>query len=123
MSFESGEFNQEQADTGAAEQYDPWLCCRDCGKRVTRETWLVVRAGNAAHRFRNPAGEDFHLRCFSEAPGATAIGEASDFFSWFPGYVWQMALCTGCQTHLGWRYLGDAGTFWGLITDKLASSE
>ena len=24
--------------------------------------------------------------------------------SWFPGYAWQIAGCSRCHTHLGWRY-------------------
>lgn len=123
MSFEHGDFQQADPDTDAVDQCEPWLCCRDCGHRITKEAWLVVRAGNVAHRFRNPAGQAFHLRCFGNAPGATPTGPTSDFFTWFPGYAWQMALCGDCRTHLGWRYGSDSATFWGLITDKLASSE
>lgn len=29
---------------------------------------------------------------------------ASTEFSWFPGYAWQIANCTVCLAHIGWRF-------------------
>jgi cereblon len=45
--------------------------------------------------------------------------------SWFPGYSWQIAFCSTCSEHLGWKFqrvdgkddndLPDRpGSFWGL---------
>ncbi|CAL1145905.1 unnamed protein product [Cladocopium goreaui] len=63
---------------------------------------------------------------FSRAGGAVAEGrEYDDGTTWFPGWIWRMAICRRCGTHLGWRFesrswnrsggRGDASLFWGLI--------
>eukprot|EP00913_Durusdinium_trenchii_P029149 g27327.t1 len=63
---------------------------------------------------------------FSRAGGAVAEGrEYDDGTTWFPGWIWRMAICRTCGTHIGWRFesrswnksggRGDASLFWGLI--------
>lgn len=32
-------------------------------------------------------------------------GRPSIEFSWFPGYSWQITLCSACHHHLGWKFL------------------
>jgi hypothetical protein len=75
-------------------------------------------SGSHRHTFCNPAGLVFEVGCFAEAPGCVAIGEASEFFSWFPGYAWRVGICRGCTAHLGWSY-GEGPDFWGLVLDRL----
>jgi hypothetical protein len=95
------------------------IVCRRCGHAVTREEARVSRGGAHVHTRINPGGWVFELGCFAEAPGCRAEGPATTAFTWFPGYAWAIALCAGCGTHLGWRYSGEGGTFFGLILDRL----
>ncbi|CAK9086447.1 unnamed protein product [Durusdinium trenchii] len=71
-------------------------------------------------------GCTFDIGQFSRAGGAVAEGrEYDDGTTWFPGWIWRMAICRTCGTHIGWRFesrswnksggRGDASLFWGLI--------
>ncbi|CAE7170546.1 NMRAL1 [Symbiodinium pilosum] len=71
-------------------------------------------------------GCTFDIGQFSRAGGAVAEGrEYDDGTTWFKGWIWRMAICRNCGTHLGWRFesrswnksggRGDAALFWGLI--------
>lgn len=31
--------------------------------------------------------------------------KGSKDFSWFPGYAWQIAVCNGCNSHVGWKFV------------------
>ena len=77
-------------------------------------------------RHTNPYGCTFDIGQFSRAGGAVAEGrEYDDGTTWFPGWIWRMAICRSCGTHIGWRFesrswnrsggRGDAKLFWGLI--------
>ncbi|XP_055587848.1 protein cereblon-like [Uranotaenia lowii] len=33
------------------------------------------------------------------------VDRPSTEFSWFPGYSWQITLCTNCRQHLGWKFV------------------
>jgi hypothetical protein len=98
------------------------LRCAHCSHVVAPIAARVEMNGAHRHTFCNPAGHVFDLGCFTEAPGCTAIGEASEFFSWFPGYAWRVGVCRGCTAHLGWAY-GGRPDFWGLIVDRLLECE
>jgi hypothetical protein len=74
--------------------------------------------GRHLHAFFNPAGIAFEIRCFRQAPGAAPQGEPSAEFTWFSGYRWQIALCTTCQSHLGWLFT-NGSVFYGLIATRL----
>jgi hypothetical protein len=97
------------------------LCCAHCGRPITREDQRIPIQGRYEHAFRNPHGIFFHIGCFETAPGCEPLGEATEEWTWFPGYSWQVALCMGCGTHLGWRYRSRTGDlFHGLILDRLS---
>lgn len=68
----------------------------------------------------NPAGIVYRIGCFREAPGCAEVGGESAYWSWFPGYTWQIVVCAACTEHLGWRFRADDSTFWGLILARLA---
>lgn len=103
-------------ETGPAQAPDDTLYCAVCGAPVTRTRWATSRRDAHEHVVFNPTGHLFRLRCFSQAPGAYPVGPPSDHFTWFPGHDWQVALCLGCDRHLGWKYLSarDYLGFWGL---------
>lgn len=46
-------------------------------------------------------------------------GQPTDEFTWFPGYLWMLCYCSGCDKHLGWKYIAAISTmvpkwFYGL---------
>jgi hypothetical protein len=97
--------------------------CARCGHTLALERDRTAPDGKHAHTFVNPSGFEFTIRCFREAAGCEEWGEASSFWSWFPGHAWQVALCGACKTHVGWSFAplaGEARGFFGLIVDHLA---
>ncbi len=115
---------QLAAEEKAASEQRPEqvLCCARCSKPITREDQRIAVQDRHEHVFLNPTGLIFRIGCFATAPGCVSIGPATLEHTWFPGYRWQIALCAGCGEHLGWRYRGDADSFYGLILKRLASA-
>ena len=81
-------------------------------------------SGGHSHTFANPHGFLFHApACFAVAPGCDVISDATAEYSWFPGYAWQVAVCRGCGTHLGWLFRSTDSRFHALIVDRLAETD
>jgi hypothetical protein len=99
------------------------LACAGCLQPVTTSAARIEVGGCHEHRFTNPAGFQFHIGCFSTAAGCAASGEPSTFFTWFPGYAWQVETCARCRAHLGWLFASAAQRFHGLILDRLLEQE
>ena len=79
--------------------------CRACARALAaRGARAPLPDGRDRGTFSNPAGHSFELLAFSEAPGAIAVTPPSTAFAWFAGYAWQVALCRGCEGHVGWRF-------------------
>lgn len=95
------------------------LRCRQCGREVARPDDATEQQGGHEHIFVNPHGHDFRIRLYTRAAGAVAVGPATAFYSWFPGFPWRVLACGGCGAHLGWSY-GVPEAFVGLIVDRLA---
>lgn len=93
--------------------------CAECGHVLTKSEHRFTMNGRHEHVFTNPHGYVFHISCFRTAPGAGAVGGESDEWAWFSGWNWQTAICRGCLTHIGWRFLQGEDEFWGLIAAKL----
>jgi hypothetical protein len=106
-----------EAETGGV------LVCRACRSRITRRDLGMEINGRHRHVFFNPQGLVFELGCFASARNLMPAGPETDEFTWFPGYRWQVVLCTGCSTQLGWRYVGEQGGFFGLILKALLEEE
>ncbi len=105
----------EQLIRSAAERR---LLCRLCGSPITRDENRISIEGRHVHRRINPAGFEFELGCFDEAPGAVVAGRPTAEFSWFAGTTWAYSLCRRCGAHLGWFFEG--GTrFHGLVLNRL----
>jgi hypothetical protein len=97
-----------------------WIVCRQCLQRLTRPSERTSINGSHRHTFANPSGLVFEIGCFMMVRGCSFIGPPSYEFPWFAGHSWQIAICSSCQTHLGWLFQGQAGTqFCGLILDRL----
>ena len=101
---------------------DDDIFCAACGHAVTKGRWRISMNGDHEHTVFNPAGRVFCVLCFSDAPGTAAIGEPSGEFTWFKGFDWRIALCLGCDTHIGWRFEGER-VFFGLIKTKLTTQK
>ncbi len=99
------------------------LLCVACAEPITADQHRVAIDGRHRHRRTNPAGFDFDFGCFSEAPGAAAVGESTAEHTWFAGFGWLGAICRGCGSHLGWRFEGAGGCFYGLILDRLEAEK
>lgn len=97
---------------------DKAIECAICGAVITHQDQALAINNRHQHAFFNPAGIAFELRLFRRAPGVSPQGEASADFTWFPGYQWQIVLCTVCRSHLGWLFSADQ-TFFGLIANRL----
>ncbi|HLO77668.1 MAG TPA: cereblon family protein [Magnetospirillum sp.] len=95
--------------------------CAQCGQFMTRARLGIRMNGEHEHVLFNPAGILFRVVCFSDAPGAVAVGNASHRFTWFAGFTWRIALCKGCGIHVGWMYegAGAPAVFFGLIRSML----
>ncbi len=94
--------------------------CRYCGTLITSVRQRTERHGAFGHTFTNPGGFVFGIGCFIEAPGCADAGDYTGEHTWFHGYQWCYALCTGCASHLGWHYEGRGRSpFYGLILDRL----
>lgn len=98
------------------------LYCKACGKSITVKDQAITVNSSFRHTFFNPAGIVFELGCYRKAPGCMVAGVPSSEFSWFSGYLWRFALCSGCETHLGWCFESRTSVFWGLILNKLKES-
>jgi hypothetical protein len=98
------------------------LFCAACRHPVTHQDERIPVQGAHEHRCTNPHGITYHIGCFHEAAGCTAIGEATTEYTWFPGYAWRIALCANCRAHLGWRFQSQDGYFHGLIVARLTSA-
>lgn len=94
------------------------LVCARCQHEVTRHDARIVRGGSHQHTRINPDGDVYEIGCFAEA-AVRSIGEPTDYFTWFPGFAWRVAVCGSCGEHLGWRYDGESGSFFGLILEQL----
>ena len=95
------------------------LACAGCLARVTTEAAAIEVSGRHEHACENPAGLRFRVGCFAVAEGLVPYGAPSRYWSWFPGMSWQVVHCMTCARHLGWRFAGPDGGFYGLILDEL----
>ena len=98
---------------------DPIILCKNCGGFISRPSWQRQMDNAFSHTFANPHGHVFVIGCFDDAPGCVAVSPLSSEFSWFKGYHWNIGVCQGCDTHLGWIFRSDQDLFFGLILDKL----
>ncbi|MCY1082217.1 cereblon family protein [Archangium lansingense] len=110
---------QAEEKTESREPETP-LCCARCGHVITRERDRTTVNGRATHTRVNPSGFVFHFGCFTRAEGCLVIGPPTAEASWFPGFVWEYAMCAACKTHLGWAFHGESD-FLGLMLDRLTA--
>ncbi len=99
------------------------LYCKACNLPITSEDERVDVAGASVHRRVNPLGVEYEFGCFANAAGCSYLGGATEEHTWFAGYAWRIALCSGCQSHLGWLFRSPGRAFHGLITGRLRAGD
>jgi len=97
----------------------PVLACKACLQWITTAAAAIEIAGAHAHDRENPSGVRFRFGCFAGAAGLARFGSPSSFFTWFPGYTWQIEICDRCHSHVGWLFASGDGSFHGLILAAL----
>lgn len=114
---------EDDATSVVKPAWDDALFCASCGHLLTRQRWATSVRDGHQHVVFNPAGHLYRVRCFGQSPGAFAIGPPSHEFTWFPDHLWQIALCVGCDRHIGWRFVAPTGVhgFWGLNAGALTA--
>jgi hypothetical protein len=94
------------------------LVCSSCGHPVTGVSEKVEVRGRHHHDFPY-YGNIVRLGCYRNAPGCVGIQRVSNGYSWFRGYSWQIQLCGNCYTQLGWKYMSQEDSFYGLVFKML----
>jgi hypothetical protein len=113
---------QEPVEASHTERQTVVLCA-SCRAFVAPSRERILVNGAHSQAFVNPEGVIYRVRCFARAPGVARLGEESDHWSWFPGFVWQACICRACFEHLGWRFRNDGSTFFALIADRVLELE
>jgi hypothetical protein len=102
---------------------DKILLCRQCLQVITHRSFRIIINGAHEHTFANPNGIVFEIGCFQSAIGCGYVGQPTDEFTWFAGFMWQAAVCGSCLTHVGWLFTSSSiKSFIGLILDRLVES-
>jgi len=106
----------------AGDDEEDALLCAFCHHLITSNRDRTTVNDQHRHQCTNPAGITFRIGCFRRAPGCRATGLPTTEHTWFPGHAWQIALCAGCHSHLGWRFVASDGSgFFGLILAHLVA--
>ncbi len=96
--------------------------CDACAQPVARKSDATSINGSHAHQCTNPYGIRFHVGCYSDALGCDLSGRPTSADTWFPGFHWRLATCSGCHAHLGWYFERGQEYFYGLILDRIRQS-
>ena len=101
------------------DRFREWrLVCASCGHPVTGVSEKIEVRGRHHHDFPY-YGNIVRLGCYRRAPGCVGVERISNGYSWFRGYSWQIQLCGKCYTQLGWKYMSQAESFYGLVFKML----
>ena len=98
------------------------LICAACGHHVTRLSEKIKVRGRHDHGFRYYC-DIVRLGCFRNAQGCIGVQSISNGYSWFRGYAWQIQVCRHCYTQLGWKYMSEDDSFYGLVFNTLREEE
>ena len=109
-------------DEGADKLGKRILACAECGHPVTTVSERIKIRGRHDHDFRY-FNDVVQLGCFRNAQGCVGVQRISKGYSWFRGYAWQIQVCGKCYTQLGWKYMADDDSFYGLIFITLREEE
>ncbi|BCS88967.1 cereblon family protein [Pseudodesulfovibrio sediminis] len=99
------------------------LVCRQCRNKITRKDLAMTVNGSHRHVYFNPMGHLFELGCFASARHLSVHGVRTEEFTWFPGYAWQVVVCSTCGSQLGWKFTGKDDGFYGLLLNMLMEED
>lgn len=105
--------NEDTSDRGDL------VYCNTCSQPVARKSDATSINGSHAHYCTNPYGIRFHVGCFADALGCDLSGQPTSADTWFRGFKWRLASCSGCRMHLGWYFERGREYFYGLILDRI----
>lgn len=102
-----------------------YVFCALCSHVITRVSEKIAVSGKHAHFLSNPHGIEFHVGCFGQALGCDLSGRPEAADSWFMGFLWHYASCSGCHAHMGWYFSQPSSdnAFYGLILDNLQEEQ
>ncbi|MFC1668839.1 cereblon family protein [Spirochaetota bacterium] len=95
------------------------IICKFCQNIITSPQNIIEINGQHSHTYKNPAGHIFTIGCFKEAAGCKVFEEPTLEYTWFSGFTWCFAICSNCNSHLGWFYESGDNKFYGLILKNL----
>lgn len=98
------------------------LICAACDHPVTNLSEKIEVRGRHDHAFRY-FNDIVRLGCFRNAQGCIGVQIVSHGYSWFRGYAWQVQVCRHCYAQLGWKYMSEDDSFYGLIFNTLREEE
>ncbi|XP_037092411.1 protein cereblon-like [Pollicipes pollicipes] len=102
------------------------MACADCEQPLaSSDDVFAMSAEGPQSIFVNPHGDLHETLTLHRASGLRCITRPSTEYSWFPGYAWEIAHCTQCSSHMGWRFTAcreslRPTSFWGLCRRSLA---
>ncbi|HEY3236564.1 MAG TPA: cereblon family protein [Polyangiaceae bacterium] len=104
--------------------YRARLRCRTCGTVIANSSALFNPGAEHPLVFSNPHGVVSEITTLRSALNLLMVTAPTTDATWFSGYGWQVALCAGCGTHLGWRFSAASpglspAFFFGLLTKEL----
>lgn len=95
-----------------------YVFCLACSHVLAHANDRLDIDGSHEHSFSNPHGFTHHFGCYQEALGCAIEGPTVAADSWFPGYLWRLAMCAECGQHIGWLFERE-DHFYGLLIDKI----
>ena len=108
----------DAGDNSASDKY--LVYCAGCSHVLGRSQDAININGSHQHFCTNPHGIDFNVRCYSDALGCALSGQPTAADSWFFGFCWRFATCSGCNTHLGWLFENASAVhFYGLVRERI----
>lgn len=82
--------------------------CKRCKTRIASYSDIFAMAkGNVNANYCNPAGYIHETLTVNKTveKSVSMVDRPSTDFSWFPGYAWQIAVCSKCSSHIGWKFV------------------
>uniref|UniRef100_A0A8D8L012 Protein cereblon n=1 Tax=Culex pipiens TaxID=7175 RepID=A0A8D8L012_CULPI len=85
-----------------------YFMCKRCSNEIGSYNDLFAMSKQGVQTsYCNPSGFVHEtLTIYKTRENSTFTTERpSTEFSWFPGYSWQITLCSNCRNHLGWKFV------------------
>lgn len=85
-----------------------YFICKRCQNEIGSYNDIFAMSKQGIQTsYCNPAGYVHEtLTIYKTKENSTfTIDRPSTEFSWFPGYSWQITLCSNCRQHLGWKFV------------------